>query len=254
MIWNNIISYYMIFILIPAASMAGNLDQIQLTPNSITLIGESHQHPESIRLFQSLASDYLQQDKCLTVALEIASDQQDTIDKIGRGGVTAADIEIPSMIDHQPYRDMLDDLAALRNAGACLDLVAIDSGPDNDAPRDEWMAMQLAKRVGETPVLALTGNLHTLKRVNWDKAMVKYSPYVAEILASGGKNVRSFPQLWPEGDCANQTRFIEPNSSEALALLNSNLTARLNAFDYQSTDRVVDGIIVWECDKRPRGN
>nr|MDP4523068.1 hypothetical protein [Methylomarinum sp. Ch1-1] len=173
--------------------MAGDLGQIHghlnPEPNSITFIGESHQRPESVRLFRSMINEHLKQGDCLTVALEIASNQQDTIEKIGRDGVTAADIDIAPAIDHQAYRDMLDSLAALRNAGACLSLVAIDAGFGNKMRRDEWMAMQLAKRAGETPILVLLGNLHTLKRVNWDPAMVEYSPYAAEILASEGENV-----------------------------------------------------------------
>lgn len=250
------ISYHIIFFLIPVASMAGDLSQIRshLKPDSITFIGESHQRPESTRLFRSLVSEHLEQGKCLTVALEIASNQQDTIEKIGQGGVSAADIEIPPMIDHQPYRNMLDELAALRNTGRCLSLVAIDAVSLSDIRRDEWMAMQLMKRAGEIPVLALLGNLHTLQRVNWDPAKVEYSPYAAEILASGGGNVRTYPQLWPEEDCASQPRFIDPDSSESRELLNNNLVALLNAFDYQTARGVVDGIIAWECDKPPRGN
>lgn len=245
----------LVFMLYVSSLSAAPLDSVltSIVPGTITLIGETHQHQESIRLFRSVINEHLKRGDCLTVALEIPSDQQDTIEQIGQGGATAADIDIAPAIDHQAYRDMLDGLAALRNAGACLNLVAIDGGVGSDVRRDEWMAMQLEKRAGETPILALLGNLHTLKRVNWDPAMVEYSPYAAEILASEGENVRSYSQLWA-GDCASQARFIEPDSPEALGLLNQHLISLLNAFDYQTARGVADGIIAWECDKRPRGN
>lgn len=46
-----------------------------ITPNSITIIDETHKRPEAIQFFQSLITGYTQQNKCLTVALEIASSQ-----------------------------------------------------------------------------------------------------------------------------------------------------------------------------------
>ena len=60
-----------------------------MTSNSITIIGETHKRAESIQFFRTLISDFVQQNKCLTIALEIASSQQLMIDHIkqGRRGV-----------------------------------------------------------------------------------------------------------------------------------------------------------------------
>jgi len=80
-----------------------------MMPNSITIIGERHQRPEAIQLFQSLVTKHLQQNKCLTIGLEIPSNQQPAtsnqqplLDKMIRGETLISDIEIPQTIDHQP--------------------------------------------------------------------------------------------------------------------------------------------------------
>ena len=85
------------FIFLVLFSFAANANNIQI--GSITIIGETHGHPESYKLFQSLIHDYLKSNQCLTVALEINSNQQSVINQ---GEVS--DIEISSIIDHPAYR------------------------------------------------------------------------------------------------------------------------------------------------------
>ena len=47
---------------------AGTYNQILdgMMPNSITIIGESHQRPETVQFFESLITEYLQHNKSLT--------------------------------------------------------------------------------------------------------------------------------------------------------------------------------------------
>ena len=144
----------------------------EIKSGTITIIGESQKKIESVQLFQGLVTDYLKQGQCLTVGLEIASNQQTVIDRIMQGRATAADIEIPPMIDHPPFRKMIDDLADLKRNGACLKLVAIDAGDDIDMGRDEWMALKLAELGNNETILVLLGALHSLKKVDWDLSMV----------------------------------------------------------------------------------
>jgi len=65
-----------------------------------------HQHPESIKLFQELINGYLENNQCLTVALEINSNQQEILDQIKQGRAVVSDIEISSNIDHTALRNM----------------------------------------------------------------------------------------------------------------------------------------------------
>jgi len=239
--------------LFPALSNAGNYTPIidQIKPNTFTIIGEQHKHPESIALFQALITDYLKQGKCLTIALEIKSNQQAIIDQIPQGRATAADLEIAPMIDHLPFRKMINDLSKLQKNGSCLKLIAIDAGIDIDLSRDEWMAVKLAEQGGERPILVLLGSLHTLKKVHWDLSMTKDSPSVAEIMTSQGYHVKSYPQRWENKNCDHpkhlQSRYIKAADPEALVLLNDSLISLLNAFKYKTAVNVVDGIILWEC-------
>jgi hypothetical protein len=217
-----------------------------LEPHSITIIGERHKRPESIQFFQELISRYLQQDKCLLVALEIASNQQTILDEIVEGRVTVADIEIPTMIDHPPIRSLIDDLVAMKRRGTCLKLIAIDEEELN-VNRDEWMAERLAKHISQAPILALLGNLHTLKRVDWHTSMSKAFPYVAEILGSQGHRIKSYPQIWLDKGCNIQNRLISTDEKKTVSLINHNLISLINASKYETVNDVVDGVILWEC-------
>lgn len=245
----------MVFLLLPALSVAGNDMPIidQLKPNSITIIGEIHQRPESIRLFQKLIKGYLKNNKCLTIALEITSDQQEIIDQIKQGGAVVSDIEISSIIDHPAFRNMISDLAIQQHNGACLNIIAIDAGNDIAVRRDAWMAVNLSESVGNTPVLALLGGLHALKKVNWDLSMAKGLPFVAEILTKQGYRVNSYTQQWPDTECMNdkplQYRLISGETKETRAVLNKTLFSFLNAAVPEVVLEVVDGVVVWECGK-----
>jgi len=253
MIRNNVISNYIILLLFPVLSVAGNLTAVldSIKPHTITIIGETHRHPESVNLFQALIKAYLKNNKCLTIALEIHSNQQPIINQVIQGRAVVSDIEISSIIDHPALRNMIDNLATQQRNGACLKLLAIDAGDDIDMGRDKWMAINLAGQVGETPILALLGGLHTLKKVTWDLSMTKASPSVAEILSNQGYRVNSYPQRWPETRCVGpqqlRYRYIPADTAEALMLLNTSLFSLLNAFEPDSAIEVVDGVIVWEC-------
>ena len=218
-----------------------------ITPNSITIIGETHKRPEAIQFFQSLITGYTQQNKCLTVALEIASSQQSLLDQIVLGKATVADIEIAPAIDHPPFRTLINDLAEMRKHNDCLKLIAIDAGLELKTNRDEWMAIKLAEQVGQAPIMALLGSLHTLKKVDWNPTITKKEPYVAEILASEGHDIKTYPQHWTERTCNTRYRLIPADQPEAVELLNNNLFALLNASKPKAGINIIDGIILWKC-------
>ncbi|PSJ15762.1 hypothetical protein, partial [Nitrosomonas supralitoralis] len=116
-----------------------------ITPNSITIIGEVHKRPEAIQFFQSLIIGYMQQNKCLTVALEIASSQQSLLNEIMLGKARVTDIEIAPAIDHPSFRALIHDLAEMRSHNNCLKLIAIDAALELKTNRDGWMAIKLAE-------------------------------------------------------------------------------------------------------------
>jgi uncharacterized iron-regulated protein len=217
-----------------------------LEPHSITIIGESHQLPESIQFFQELISSYLQQDKCLTVALEVVSSQQAILDQIVEGRASKSDIKLLPMVDHTSYRSLIDDLVGMKSRGNCLKLIAID-GEGLNVNQDKWMADRLAKQISEVPILALLGNLHTLKKIGWNSSMGKAFPYVAEILVSQGHRIKTYPQIWQDKTCNTQNRLISSDEQKTVSLLNRSLISLLNAAKYETVNDVVDGVILWEC-------
>lgn len=246
--------YYlgMLFLLlISSSASAESYDPIleSMTPGSITIIGESHRRIASPKLIQVLVDAALKQNKCLTLALEIDDAQQPAIDRAMTEGGAVSGIAIASIIDHPPMRQMITHMASLKTKFPCLNLVAIDTGLSTPHDRDEWMAKRLAELTGDTPVLVLLSALHTLKKVVWQTSTGK--PSVAEILTNKGLPVRSFPQRWRPDQCADnetrRSRFVSPDSPEALKVLNESLMSLINAKPHKSVRGVVDGFVLWEC-------
>jgi len=196
----------------------------EMQPNTITFIGEKHKRPESIHLFKSIITEYLHQNKCLIVALEIASSQQSILDKVMEGSDGVDTIQISSIIDHPNYREMISELAELKKNGSCIRLIAIDADLTNSMSRDEWMAKVLAFNAGKEPILALLGNLHVLKKVNWN--FENNYPYVAEILASSDFQIRTYLQIWPDDGYSPYTRLISTSTKEAIDLINNNIITK----------------------------
>ncbi|WP_074906119.1 hypothetical protein [Nitrosomonas communis] len=99
------------------------------------------------------------------------------------------DIEIPPMVDYPSYRSLI----AMKRRGTCLKLIAIDGGKLN-VNRGGWMAERLAKQISQAPILALLGDLHSLKRVDWHTSVIKAPPYIAEILVPQAHQIKSYQQ------------------------------------------------------------
>lgn len=219
-----------------------------IRPHSITIIGETHKRPESFQFFQSIINDYLQKNKCLTVALEIASNQQSTIDQVIKGNAKVSDIEISPPIDHPDFRILIENLAKLQKNNDCFKLIAVDAGIKMKSDRDKWMAKELTRQIKQTPILTLLGSLHTIKKVNWNPEIGKEFPYVAEILTAKGYSVYTYPQIWKDRECNTKYRLIRANEPEATKLVVDSLFAVLNALKPTSVSNIIDGIILWGCD------
>jgi hypothetical protein len=249
----------LIFVLLfPVTSLAAIYDPIleQIKPGTITIIGESHKKAESIEFFQSLALAAVKQYQCVVIGLEIASDQQTILDAVMQGRASVNEIALWPPLDHPPYRNMIASFAGLKRQGQCIKLIAIDSGVANNIDRDLWMALSLAEQAGDVPVLVLLGALHTLKSFDWNNRTGR--PSVAEILAARGFRLKSFPQRWIPDNCVGNdlrtSKFVSAKSPQALTLLNESMMSLINAKPHKSASGVVDGFVVWECDKLPRGD
>lgn len=244
----------LILLLFSSSSWASSYDPIleSMTPGSITFIGESHKHIESVKLVKDLIDVAVMKGQCLTLALEINSNQQSVIDRVLTNGDSVFEIEILQAIDHPPMRRLIKRIAALKMRLPCLNVVAIDAGIDSAHDRDEWMAAKLSNLAGDTPILVLIGALHTLKKVDW--LVNTGRPSVAEILTNKGLIVRTFPQRWIPDQCgageSRYARYVGPDSPEALAILNESMMSLINAKPHESAQGVVDGFVLWECGRQ----
>ena len=106
MIWNHIISFHIILLLLPITSLAAIYDPIleQIKPGTITIIGETHKKTESVELFQSLVLDVIKHYQCVVIGLEIASDQQTVLDAVMQGRASVNEIVLWPPLDHPAYR------------------------------------------------------------------------------------------------------------------------------------------------------
>jgi hypothetical protein len=146
-------------VLLPLSTWAASHDPIlvQIKPNTITIIGESHKKAESIELFKTLVLDTIKKYQCAIVGLEIGSDQQTIIDAVMQGRESVNEIALWPPLDHPPYRSMIETFVELKQQVQCIKVIAIDSGMDNDVDRDQWMAVRLAEQGRVAPILVLLG-------------------------------------------------------------------------------------------------
>ena len=190
-----------------------------LDRNDILILGEFHGREESTRLLAGLADEATQGGGCLTVALEIGSEQQSTIDRVMSGQGEIAEIVVVSIIDHAGYREMLAALSRLSLAGRCLKVIAIDGEPEI-VERDAWMAEKLEPYLGKGRVVALLGALHAAKDIKWDNGREK--AFLAEKLVSKGYAICSVQQRWDEGEVG-----VSPLTLDDVAEILDPVAARL---------------------------
>lgn len=218
-----------------------------LRQSPVVILGETHHKPESSRLVADVVTAYLDAGGCLTVALEIASDQQPALDAGVQGEKPLSEIAIHQILDHPPYREMLGRLRDLRQAGKCIKVRAVDSPKEEPGPKDAWMAKEVHKLVASGPVLVLVGNLHALKRIRWESG--KDDSYLAEQLVHQGIPVVSVPQEWETGCDRRTGRLLDIRYPRAVAVLRS-IMSSVAAHPYEMSEEAADYVVVWECNEK----
>jgi len=209
----------------------------------ITIVGENHKHVESPEWFLSSVSKYIQDNRCLNVALEISSDEQDIINGAMNEDAPVSAIRISSIIDHTGFRSMLSGFSRLVASGNCLKVYAIDAPTSINTNRDEWMLKQIKKVDNEsTPWAILVGNLHTLKQVNW-YPNVHGKPFLAELLQGDGYDVFSIIQSWPDKECTERSSEYISNVRKPLL----HLLEPVAAYTPDQPKNAIDAAIIWNC-------
>ncbi|WP_319408818.1 hypothetical protein [uncultured Desulfosarcina sp.] len=161
----------------PAVSVAGDdlydpADYLhyKLQQNDIVFLGTIHKKPEILSFIAKLIPS-LKEVGVTHLGLEIPSDEQEKIDYFMKTGDRLDDIHLHKQIDCPEYRHLFQ---VLRGSGGPTP-VAIDlpvSMYDGTVSRDEWMARSLLIVLDRHPsakILVVAGNLHTLKKLEWEK-------------------------------------------------------------------------------------
>jgi len=226
-------------VMMPVVSVAEPL----FASHHITIVGENHKHAESPEWFLRSVSEYVQDNRCLNVALEVSSDQQDNINEVMNENAPLSAIRISSIIDHETYREMFSGFSRLIAAGNCLKVYAVDAPQKVHESREEWMLKRIKELDDESaPWAILIGNLHALKQVNWYPD-VHGKPFLAELLQKDGYDVFSIIQDWTNQECTERSG---KNVSDVREPLN-HLLEPVAAYAPRHPKSAVDAAIIWSC-------
>ena len=144
----------------------------KLKSHDIVFLGTTHKE-EAILKFVGGLIPHLHETGTTHLGLEICSDQQGKIDSFLQTGNGLDKIEVHPLIDCAKYRNLLTTTGSL-DKGRRPALVALDlpkSMYKGKINRDEWMAHSIAKIFHRNPnakVLVVVGNLHVLKKIEWE--------------------------------------------------------------------------------------
>ncbi|MFT5731163.1 MAG: hypothetical protein ACI8PB_005358 [Desulforhopalus sp.] len=160
---------------------------------TIILLGEPHHEPNSQILFLDLVWHYAEQDDRVYVGLEIPSDKQIKLDDALTGGSDFSFIS--PIILHDQYKEMIHALGGMEGD---VTVQAIDAG-EVEPVRDAAMSRNILSALSSgkyDKILALVGNVHVIKNIQWDKDITSTGKYLAEHLLEAGLNPCSVQQLF----------------------------------------------------------
>jgi len=135
--------------------------------HDVVMLGTTHQQDRILSFISDLIPR-LSNSGVTHIGLEIASDQQNRLDRFMQTGKGLLDVRIFPGIDCPEYRRLIDTVRKSRLAPVALDLPK--SMWNGNVTRDQWMAKRIAEifQINDTAkLLVIVGNLHTLKQVDW---------------------------------------------------------------------------------------
>jgi uncharacterized iron-regulated protein len=194
-----------IFIIVPQAHHAAGYNLTnnpqsyvlnKLQSHDIVFLGTRHKQPAILNFISEIITA-LHNSGVTHIGLEIESDQQGKIDQFMKTGAGLSDIQIHSQIDCPEYRNLFNALRALdpnkRPTPIALDLPK--SKYKKPISRDEWMAESILKIFKKNPnvkMLIVIGDLHILKKLDWQNHVPNPHKSIREYLSKKRSNLRIF--------------------------------------------------------------
>lgn len=161
----------------------------KLAGHDIVFAGTIHQQPLILQLMADLLPR-LDENGVTHLALEIASDQQLSIDRFMQTGQGLDRIKLHNAIDCPNYRRLFQVLRGM-DAGQRPRVVAIDlptSQYAGDMTRNEYMARRLSAILQiqpEAKILSMLGGSHVLRKLKWQNRLFK-----------GQSAIRTYLEKW----------------------------------------------------------
>ncbi|MDY6855697.1 MAG: hypothetical protein SWO11_13515 [Thermodesulfobacteriota bacterium] len=145
--------------------------------HDVVLLGVYHKEQTSQKFLSDLIV-HLTKAGVTHLGLEVCSDQQENIDRFFETGSGLANIGLHPQIDCPEYKSMFDHMK-INGQEKRPSVIALDlplSMYKGEISRDEWMARVIAKTLRLNPnskMLVVVGNLHVLKRIDWEAGVIR---------------------------------------------------------------------------------
>ncbi len=161
----------------------------KLAGHDVVFMGTTHRQAPILELMVRMVPEF-HKVGVTHLALEIASDQQERLDRFLDTGAGMESIKLHDAIECPAYRRLLTALQRLspqhRPRVIAIDLPEVSYG--GPICRDEYMAMTLVATLQSHPkakILAMLGSLHVLRNLRWQDRVV-----------GGRQAVRTYLSRW----------------------------------------------------------
>lgn len=217
--------------------------------NQLLVIGESYGQIESSDFVSKIVSEYVANGRCLSVGLEIPSDQQAVLNSAMRGQVSMSDVQIENVIDHDSYREMLVSFSDQIIAGKCLSVYAINPPRSISVIKDAWMEQEVVKIIKDRPVLLLVQNKHAVK--DYKSTDGPGMQLLTQRLNARSFGVTSVLQHWKPGVCMTKdVKFYDTAIDRKSLVYVKAAIDELSAAVPEKASMFSDGVLVWSCERK----
>ena len=204
----------------------------QLRSNDIVFLGTTHRRQPILKFLSDLIPA-LHKAEVTHLGLEVCSNQQHRIDSFLQTGRGLQDIGLHFQIECPEYRSIFNTVRRLdrskRPAVLAIDLPkTMYQGETN---RDKWMASSIAKVFHRNPnakILVVVGNLHVLKKIEWQDTVTNPHGFVRSYL----NELEPHRRMFSIGQCIDETP---------------------NVCDFTRQFRSLQGPVPVDCDRRFAG-
>ncbi len=176
----------------------------KLKSHDIVFLGTTHRRQPILKFLSDLIP-CLHESGVTHLGLEICSDQQNRIDSFIQTGSGLRDIALHFQIECPEYRNIFSIIRGIGQAER-PSILALDlpkSMYHGAINRDKWMAGRIAAAFHKNPnakVLVVVGNLHVLKKIEWEDQVPNPHGFVRSYL----NELTPYRRMFSIGQCIDE--------------------------------------------------